>query len=197
LIIGSAILTLTVLLGGQEPTNPSQSSSERIVLTGAQQRAKLELNEAAASYREGQFSEARRHVETAQEYDPQNKTARQFLARILHRQYQPGDQSPEKRSEAYVVLATKDWHCAIMVTDSPANKETEVRKNRAIIHYHKPKSEAEFQQAKSCVAKGLSEIEISINLSPENETAWSYKTNLLLEASKLAEMEGQLISELI
>ena len=26
---------------------------------------------------------------------------------------------------------------------------------------------------------------------PENESAWSYKTNLLLELAKLAEMEGE------
>ena len=249
LIIGLAILFSTLLLGGQEPARPSQSPRELVVLTAGQQRAKLELNEAAESYRKNEFSEARRHVETAQEYDPQNKTARLFLARIIHRQYLLGDQSPEnvaralsaieaykriladdaqseeaykaiaslygkigedeeqrqwilqraldptvspeKRSEAYVVLASKDWHCSNMVTDSPANKETEVRKNRAVVRYHKPKNDAEFQQAKACLENGLSEIEISINLSPESETAWSYKTNLLLEASKLAEMEGQ------
>jgi len=28
-----------------------------------------------------------------------------------------------------------------------------------------------------------------ISLTPENESAWSYKTNLLLKASKLVEME--------
>jgi hypothetical protein len=33
---------------------------------------------------------------------------------------------------------------------------------------------------------------LAIALSPENESAWSYKTNLLLELSKLAEMSGDL-----
>lgn len=246
LIIGLPIVLLIVFLGGQEP---SQTASERPRITAAQERARLELNEAAQSYREGNFSEARRHAEAAYEYDPQNKTAPQFIARILHRQYKPGDQSPEnvtqalaaieayrriladdaqndeaykaiaslygairedqqqrqwilqravdatfsaeKRSEAYVILASKDWHCANLITDSPANKKVLVKKYRAVIRYQKPRDEAQFQQAKYCLENGLTEIEIAIALTPESETAWSYKTNLLFEGSKLAEMEGQ------
>ena len=33
--------------------------------------------------------------------------------------------------------------------------------------------------------------ENAIKYDPNNESAWSYKTNLLLEASKLAEMDGK------
>ena len=36
------------------------------------------------------------------------------------------------------------------------------------------------------------EIENAVKLDPTSEPAWSYKTNLLLEASKLAEMEGKM-----
>jgi hypothetical protein len=42
-----------------------------------------------------------------------------------------------------------------------------------------------------CVKQGLSEAENAIKFDPNNESAWSYKTNLLLEASKLAEMDGK------
>ena len=35
----------------------------------------------------------------------------------------------------------------------------------------------------------LVEAENAIKFDPNNESAWSYKTNLLLEASKLAEMD--------
>ena len=31
---------------------------------------------------------------------------------------------------------------------------------------------------------------MAITLTPENEAAWSYKTNILLELEKLAEMSG-------
>ena len=42
-----------------------------------------------------------------------------------------------------------------------------------------------------CVKQGLAEAESAIKFDPNNESAWSYKTNLLLEASKLAEMDGK------
>ena len=42
------------------------------------------------------------------------------------------------------------------------------------------------------MAQGQEEIENAIKFDPASETAWSYKTNLLLEAAKLAEMEGKM-----
>ena len=215
-------------------------------------RAKNQLNEAARAYREAHFEEAEQHARNALALDPNNKTAPLFIARIVHREYQPGvnnpaniakarqaiaeyqkilekdpkneeaykavasllgaiheDQKqrewiekrahdpnidPDKRAEAYVVLASKDWHCSNEITDLPTNKITTIdpTKNKATLSYKKPKDEKDFQTAKMCVAKGLEEIENAIKLDPNNEFAWSYKTNLLLEASKLAEMEGKM-----
>jgi len=215
-------------------------------------RAKNQLNEAARAYREAHFEEAEQHARNALALDPNNKTAPLFIARIVHREYQPGvnnpaniakarqaiaeyqkilekdpkneeaykavasllgaiheDQKqrewiekrahdpnidPDKRAEAFVVLASKDWHCSNEITDLPTNKITTVDpvKNKATLSYKKPKDEKDFQTAKMCVAKGLEEIENAIKLDPNNEFAWSYKTNLLLEASKLAEMDGKM-----
>jgi hypothetical protein len=215
-------------------------------------RAKNQLNEAARAYREAHFEEAEQHARNALALDPNNKTAPLFIARIVHREYQPGvnnpaniakarqaiaeyqkilekdpkneeaykavasllgaiheDQKqrewiekrahdpnidPDKRAEAFVVLASKDWHCSNEITDLPTNKITTIdpTKNKATLSYKKPKDEKDFQTAKMCVAKGLEEIENAIKLDPNNEFAWSYKTNLLLEASKLAEMEGKM-----
>lgn len=100
---------------------------------------------------------------------------------------------PAKRAEAYVVLASKDWECSFQITESPTNKVTTVDQasNKATVSYRKPKEQKEFDQAQMCVKQGLSEAENAIKFDPNNESAWSYKTNLLLEASKLAEMEGQ------
>jgi len=215
-------------------------------------RAKNQLNEAARAYREAHFEEAEQHARNALALDPNNKTAPLFIARIVHREYQPGvnnpaniakarqaiaeyqkilekdpkneeaykavasllgaiheDQKqrewiekrahdpnidPDRRAEAFVVLASKDWHCSNEITDLPTNKITTIdpTKNKATLSYKKPKDEKDFQTAKMCVAKGLEEIENAIKLDPNNEFAWSYKTNLLLEASKLAEMEGKM-----
>ncbi|HKE59544.1 MAG TPA: hypothetical protein VKB46_22695 [Pyrinomonadaceae bacterium] len=94
----------------------------------------------------------------------------------------------EKRAEAYVVLASKDWDCSFNITELPSSKVTLESKGQASIHYLKPE-DPQFSQAQQCVNHGLEMAEQAISLTPENESAWSYKTNLLLEASKLAEMD--------
>jgi tetratricopeptide (TPR) repeat protein len=103
-----------------------------------------------------------------------------------------GSIEPEKRAEAYVVLASKDWDCSFKMTELPANKTTTLNEgNRASVAYKKPTDQKEFDTAQACVKRGLEEIENAIKLDPNSESAWSYKTNLLLEAKKLAEMDGK------
>src|SRR5919112_4459471 len=58
-------------------------------------RAKNQLNEAARAYREGRFVEAEQHSREAAALDPNNKTAPMFIARTIHAQYRPGEQTPE------------------------------------------------------------------------------------------------------
>jgi tetratricopeptide (TPR) repeat protein len=100
---------------------------------------------------------------------------------------------PEKRAEAYIVLASKDWDCSFKITELPSNKVTTVGEgNRATVSYKKPKDQKEFDMAQACVKRGLEEVENAIKNDPNSESAWSYKTNLLLEAVKLAEMEGKM-----
>src|ERR1044072_787505 len=104
------------------------------------------------------------------------------------------DSAPaEKRAEAYVVLASKDWDCSFKITELPTNKTTTLdpSNNKATVSYKKPKDQKDFDQAQMCVKQGLVEAENAIKYDPLNESAWSYKTNLLLEASKLAEMDGK------
>jgi tetratricopeptide (TPR) repeat protein len=99
---------------------------------------------------------------------------------------------PEKRAEAYTILASKDWDCSFKITELPSNKSTTLSAgNRATVSYKKP-PQKDFDTAQACVKRGLEEIENAIKLDPNNESAWSYKTNLLIEASKLAEMDGKL-----
>lgn len=213
-------------------------------------RAKNELNEAARSYREGNFAQAEQYSRRALALDPDSKTAPAFIARTIHAQYRPGVQTPEniakaneaiaayqeilakdpkndeaykaiayllgaikeddklkawisaratdnnldgsKRSEAYVVLASKNWDCSFKITELPGTKTTTISSgNRAIVSYKKPASQKDFETAQMCVKAGLEDAENAIKLDPNSEAAWSYKTNLLLEASKLAEMEGK------
>ena len=99
---------------------------------------------------------------------------------------------PDKRAEAYIVLASKDWDCSFKITELPTNKSTALEAgNRAKITYKKPQNQKDFDSAQACVKRGLEEAENAIKFDPNNESAWSYKTNLLIEASKLAEMDGK------
>jgi hypothetical protein len=100
---------------------------------------------------------------------------------------------PEKRAEAYVVLASKNWDCSFKISELPSNKVTTLEAAaRAKVSYKKPANQRDFDTAQACVQRGLEEIENAIKLDPNSEAAWSYKTNLLLEAAKLAEMDGKM-----
>ena len=97
--------------------------------------------------------------------------------------------SDEKRAEAFIVLASKDWDCSFKTTELPANHTTTLGPRRSMtVHYTMPKDPGEFEKALKCANEGLELIESAINLSPVSESAWAYKTNLLLELEKLAEM---------
>jgi hypothetical protein len=99
---------------------------------------------------------------------------------------------PERRAESYTILASKDWDCSFKITELPSNKATTISTaNRATVSYKKPANQKDFDSAQACVKRGLEEVENAIKLDPNSESAWSYKTNLLIEASKLAEMDGK------
>src|ERR1051325_62760 len=96
----------------------------------------------------------------------------------------------DKRAEAYVVLASKDWDCSFRITELPGNKVTTVDGIKASVKYRKPKDPVEFERAKACADSALGLANMAIILAPDNEPAWSYKANILLELEKLAEMSG-------
>jgi tetratricopeptide (TPR) repeat protein len=209
-------------------------------------RAKNELNEAAKAYKEGHFEDAEQHARKALAFDPDNRTATIFVARIVHQQYKPGVDAPdniqkardaieaykrvlqidpkseeafqaisylyaaikdddnlrqwisarandsnetnEKRADAYAILAGKDWDCSYKVTELP---EVKVVATEGKVNYQKPKDPKDFDRIQQCVTRGLEEAETAIKYDPNNEKAWSYKTNLLMEAAKIATMNSE------
>lgn len=244
-------ITLLLPVAAQDAsTRPSPTARQTGQQTPAQQEAVDELNEAARSYRKGNFAEAQQHSEKALALDPSSKTAPLFIARTIHAQYKPNERSEanitkaleaieaykrilaadphheeaykavaylysdtkhtelfrewvfqraadptfsaEKRSEAFVVLASREWDCSFKITELPTNKITAAKGRSLKIQYRKPKDLAEFEKARQCAANGLTMIDAAIALNPDDETAWSYKTYLLMELSKLAEMSNNL-----
>jgi hypothetical protein len=109
---------------------------------------------------------------------------------IMKRANDP-NQPSEKRAEAYAILAGKDWDCSFKVTEQPDVKVTTTEAGgSAKVTYKKPKEQKEFDNIQRCVARGLQEAETAIKYDPNNESAWSYKTNLLIEQAKFADMNG-------
>jgi tetratricopeptide (TPR) repeat protein len=98
--------------------------------------------------------------------------------------------SNQKRAEAYVVLAGKNWDCSYRFTESPDHKLVDSTKTGSVITYKMADDLAEFQRIKQCITNGLEMADAALLLDYDSESAWSYKTNLFLEAAKLAEMEG-------
>ena len=103
-----------------------------------------------------------------------------------------GRVEPDKRAEAYIVLASKDWNCSFQITDLPTNKITTSTVGKVTVSYRKPKEQKDFETAQMCVKRGLEEVETALKFDPNSESGWSYKTNLLAEAVKLAEMDGKM-----
>jgi hypothetical protein len=206
-------------------------------------RAKSEINEAARAYKSGKYAEAEQHSRRALELDPDSKNAPIFIARTVHAQYRPGNETPEniaiadraiaaykfvlekdqtseeaylavtallgalkkateqrawilahakseavsvdKRAGAYALLASQDWSCVYQITELA--KQTEGTK----VIWVKPKEQKDYDKAQQCLKDGLMESEQGIALDPNSELAWTYKTNLLREQAKIAEMDGK------
>lgn len=99
-----------------------------------------------------------------------------------------GSVSKEKRAEAYAFLANKDWDCSREVTDK--NQQRVQKGDTVVLQYKKPTDSKEYDDAVKCMTEGLQLAETAISMDPESETAWAQKYNLLLEAGKLAKMDG-------
>ncbi|HZT57618.1 MAG TPA: tetratricopeptide repeat protein [Pyrinomonadaceae bacterium] len=97
---------------------------------------------------------------------------------------------PEKRAEALVILASKQWQCSYDITEQKENKSTEEKGGKVLIHYKKPANQADFDKANQCATQGLQLAEQAVSLDPNSANAWTQKANLLREKSKLAEMSG-------
>ena len=101
-----------------------------------------------------------------------------------------GSVPKEKRAEAYTILASKDWNCSYTITELPTSKKMETIDGKPVVVFQKPKEAKDYDTAQQCVARGMEEAEKAISFDPNNDAAWSFKTNLLLESAKLAAMDG-------
>lgn len=124
----------------------------------------------------------------------------------------------EQRAEAYTSLASKENTCANDITEDPNVKKTVEKDKKAIFTFSKPSKPEDLEKLKGCVQKGMDLINKALALETEQvkaiksppvktmtdkelvamndllkpfESARSYKTSLLIQSMRLAEMEGR------
>lgn len=103
-----------------------------------------------------------------------------------------GAVDPTKRADALAFLASKDWECSYQVTENRANQQNVEKDGKVVVVFNKPKDTAEYDKAVRCMTGGLEKAANAIKLDDQNEKAWSQRYNLLLEAKKLAQMDGKM-----
>ncbi len=124
----------------------------------------------------------------------------------------------EFRAEALTSLAAKKNTCANEVSDTPATKKTVQRDGKEVYEFVKPANDADFQKMKTCIEEGTAIIDQAVALEPEAvknaasidpkslsdeqlkttldelrpfESVRSYRASLMIQGSRLAEMEGR------
>lgn len=98
---------------------------------------------------------------------------------------------PEKqRAEALTKLAAKKYSCANDISDVDPVKKTVTKDGKQVFQFTKPTDSAAFDTFKKCVEEGLDLANRAEKLDTESDAVWSYKANMLIQQSRLAEMEG-------
>ncbi len=125
---------------------------------------------------------------------------------------------PQHRADALVSLAAKQNTCANDITDTDATKKTVTKDGKQAFQFVKPADPNEFTKLRGCIQKGTELIDQAMALEPDAaktagsldvkgmsdadlraksdllrvfESARSYKASLLIQAMRLAEMEGR------
>ncbi len=127
---------------------------------------------------------------------------------------------PEQRAEALTSLAAKKNSCANDITDTEQTKKKITKDGKPAYQHVKPANAQDYENLKKCIEEGTQLINQAIALESDQsknarnidvkalpdeqlkssldflkvfESARSYKTSLLFQASFLAEMEGQTV----
>lgn len=96
----------------------------------------------------------------------------------------------EQRAEALTKLAAKKYSCANEISDVEPVKKTVTKDGKQIFEFSKPQDPAAFQTFGRCVQEGSELIDRAVKLDNNSDAVWSYKANMLVQQSRLAEMNG-------
>jgi len=94
------------------------------------------------------------------------------------------------RAEAFSSLSAKKNTCANDISDTDKTKKTVTKDGKQVFEFVKPENSADFDTLKKCADEGLALATKAVELDPNSDSAWSYKTSLLVQKMRVAAMEG-------
>jgi hypothetical protein len=96
------------------------------------------------------------------------------------------------RAAALTLLAAKENTCANDITGvEPVRKTVKGPDGKDDYQYVKPTDPAVYEQLKACIDRGTKLINQALELEKGSDSIWSYKTSLLIQEQRLAEMDGR------
>lgn len=126
---------------------------------------------------------------------------------------------PEQRAEALTSLAAKKNSCSNDISDTEATKKKTTKDGKPAYQFVKPASNEDYEKMKKCIDEGTQLIDQALALEVDRvknaksidipalkdnelvptqdllkvfESARSYKTSLLIQSMRLAEMDGRI-----
>lgn len=96
----------------------------------------------------------------------------------------------EQRAEALTKLAAKKYSCANEISDVEPVKKTVTKDGKQVFEFKKPEDPATYEKFRQCVQEGADLTARAEKLDANSDAVWSYRANMLVQQSRLAEMEG-------
>lgn len=98
----------------------------------------------------------------------------------------------ETRAAAFTQMASKENTCANDITGvEPVRKTVKGADGKEEYQYVKPTDAAKYDELKGCISRGTELINKALDLDKNSDSIWSYKTSLLIQDMRLAEMDGR------
>lgn len=95
------------------------------------------------------------------------------------------------RASAYNSLAAKENTCANDITELPSVKKTVTKDGKPTFVFSKPEKPEDYESLKQCIQRGTELVNKAVELDSSSDSIWSYKTSMLIQNMRLAEMEGR------
>ncbi|HEY0049092.1 MAG TPA: hypothetical protein VGB68_07390 [Pyrinomonadaceae bacterium] len=97
----------------------------------------------------------------------------------------------ETRAAALTSMASKENTCANDITGVEPVRKTVKVNGKDEYQYVKPTDPKVYEDLKGCIARGTELVNKALELDKNSDSIWSYKTSLLIQDMRVAEMDGK------